>query len=209
MTEILEMIIEGFFEHWAKVAVGAGLMAVGWFFGWIRARGRWKRKEFFERVNFSLNIVRNNKLQIRTLMEKTIDEVFLNKVAVSRLLNAATKTTAKNPIVPLPKADYWFYLNSALNEISEKFAFGFIRRDSGKDVESHNYTICLTNEFDGAIRTRKIRVMIVRTDLLNKLPDEIPKLESPNHKTRWNTLNFMANRIKSHPHEFLNLELAV
>ena len=209
MNEFLAVLVEGLFEHWAKVAVGASLMAIGWLFGWIKARGRWKRKEFFERINFSLNSINDNKLQIRTLMEESADNVFLNKVAVNRLLSAANSTSSKNPVIPLSKDDYWFYLNAVLNEVSEKFAAGFIRRDVGHKVEPHRYTLCLTNEFDGAIKTRKIRVMLVRTEVLSNLPTEMPQLESPNHKTRWKTLKFIARRMTTHPHEFMSVELIV
>ena len=209
MNEIVDTLIDGFFEHWAKVIAGAVLMGIGWLIGWFRARKRWQKKEFFERINFSLNSIQGGKLRIRTLMEMSVEDVFLNKVAVNKLLNAATQTSTSNPIAPLPQDDYWFFLNAALNEVSEKFAEGFIRRDVGQSVEAHNYKLCLTNEFDGAIRTRKIRAMLVRSDLLDNLPEEMPELESPNHQTRWRTLKFMAKRMESHPHQFLDVELVI
>lgn len=209
MQELLELILDGFFEHWAKVAVGALLMAIGWLVGWYRARRRWQRKEFFERINFSLNSIQNDKLLIRTIMEKSCDDVFLNKVAVSRLLESALKTSEKDPIVPLAKDDYWYYLNAVLNEVSEKFAAGFIRRDIGQKVESNCYLLCLTNEMDGAIRTRKLRAMMILAKDLENLPEEMPKLESKNHETRWRTLQTMAKRLAEKPHQFLRVELVI
>lgn len=209
MNEILEMIINGFFEHWAKVAVGAVLMAVGWVVGWYRARVRWQKKEFFGRINVSLNSVTDGKLRIRTIMEKSCEEVFLNQVAVRSIIDASQNTQPDAPVIPLPKDDYWFYLNAVLNEVSEKFSLGFLNRDAGRDVESHLYVICLTNECDGEIRTRKLRAMLIRADLFENLPEEMPELESPNHATRWRTLKNMAAAMEQHPHQFLKVELVI
>ena len=55
-------------------------------------------------------------LLIRTLLEKSCEEIFLNKVAVETIVAAARKTTERNPLLPLPKEDYWYYLNAVLNE---------------------------------------------------------------------------------------------
>ena len=209
MDELLNAMTEALADHWSKLVVGGALMGVGWVIGWWRARKKWQRKEFFERINFSLNSLAEGKLRIRTLMEKPSLEVFLNQVAVARLLEASQKTTANNPIIPLAKDDYWFYLNSVLNEVSEKFASGFIRRDIGQTTESNDYVICLTNEVDGAIRTRKIRAMLIRAADLESLPEEMPALESPNHETRWRTLQTMAHRYQETPEQFLRVELVV
>ena len=209
MNQILEMLIDGLFNHWSKVAVGAVLMFLGWVVGWYRARTSWQRKEFFGRINFSLNSITDGKLQIRTVMEKSCEEVFLNQVAVRSIMDASQKTKPDAPIIPLAEKDYWFYLNSVLNEISEKFSHGFVRRDAGHEVESHRYVICLTNECDGAIRTRKLRAMMIRADLLENLPEEMPELESPNHETRWNTIKNMAAAMEHAPHQFLKVEVVI
>ncbi len=209
MNEILEMIIDGFFEHWAKVAVGAFLVGAGWIVGWYRSRSRWLKKEFFERINFSLNSIIDGKLRIRTIMEKSCDQVFLNQVAVKHVTDASQRTSPADPIIPLPEDEYWFYLNAVLNEVSEKFSLGFLNRDAGKEVESHEYIICLTNECDGAIRTRKLRAMLIRAELLENLPEEMPELESPNHSTRWKTLTAMSAKMKQTPHQFLRVELVI
>lgn len=209
MRAFFELCVELFTDHWVKVLIGAGFLLLGWLFGWWRARRRWMRKEFFERVNFSLNSIVDGKLQIRTLLENTADRVFLNQVAVGQLLAAAAKTNSDNPLIPLEKNEAWFYLNSALNEISEKFADGFIRRDAGQAVQSHRMLICLTNEADGEIRTRKIRVMVIAEKTLRSLPDDLPDLERPSHKTRWKTLQDMKQKLESCPWLFMTVEVAV
>lgn len=209
MKAFFELCIELFTDHWVKVLIGAAFLVLGWLFGWWRARRRWMRKEFFERVNFSLNSFVDGKLQIRTLMEESADRVFLNQVAVSQLLAFASQTNSENPMIPLEKSEAWFYLNSALNEISELFATGFVRRDAGQPVKSHRMLICLTNEADGAIRTRKIRVMVIAEKTLRALPDETPTLERPTHQTRWKTLQVMKQKLDSSPWLFMTVEVVV
>ena len=142
-------------------------------------------------------------------MEKSCEDVFLNQVAVSRLLEAAQKTTLDDPIVPVPADEYWFYLNAVLNEVSEKFAAGFIRRDVGETVQSYEYILCITNEPDGSVRTRKIRAMLIRAEDLSNLPEEMPELESKNHEIRWRTLQLMATRLEEKPHQFFRVELVM
>ena len=161
MDEIFESLKTAFLNHWSKVVAGAVFMVVGWLIGWWRSNQKWKRKEFYERINFSLNSLHDGKLRIRTLLEKSSYDVFLNQVAVQRLLDSSAQTTVADPIVPLPKDDYWFYLNAALNEISEKFAEGFVRRDVGLEHSAHRYVLCLTNECDGHVRNRKIRALLI------------------------------------------------
>lgn len=196
-------------EHWLKAVMAALFLGVGWLWGQRRAKIQWQKKEFLDRLNISLNTIADGTLLIRTLVEKPCEEVFLNSVAVKQLLAAAPQTTADDSVIPLPKDDYWYFLNSVLNEISEQFAFGLIKRDLGLEVKGERYLICLTNECDGEIRTRKIRAMVVQKKLLTKLPEEPPKFESPNHATRWRTLQQLAAGFDKEPHRFLDMEICV
>ena len=209
MAEILEALRQGFIEHWSKVVAGAVLMLIGWAIGWWRSRKKWQRKEFFERINFSLNSINDGTLQIRTVLEKSCQDVFLNQVAVKQLMVASQKTTSDNPLIPLAADEYWYFLNAALNEVSEKFADGFFRRDIGQPVKAHVYVMCLTNETDPEVRNRKVRAMLIREEDLKNLPEEMPELESPNHKTRWHTLLLMQQQLESVPHQFIKVELVL
>lgn len=197
-------------DHWIKFLTGIGFMALGWFIGKRRARAEWRRKDFYGRLNVSLNVLQPGKpLLIRTLIEKSCEEIFLNKVAVETVMDAARHTTEKNPILPLPKDDYWYYLNSVLNEMAEKFAAGELQRDLGKPVVSATYLVCLTSEAAGAIRTRKIRAMTIRKDVLTALPAEPPAFERPWHNNRWDTLKILAEQYKANPEQFMEVELSV
>ncbi len=206
LIEAVENLIEG---NWSKLVSGLVMMALGWWIGKRRAQSAWKRKEFLDRLNVSLNSVHNGKLLIRTVLEKSCQEIFLNSVAVETVLDAARSTTAMDSTLPLPKDDYWYYLNSALNEIAEKFAMGAVRRDQGLDVKVETYVICLTCESAGELRTRKVRAMLVQKKLIENLPAECPKLESPHHITRWETLKQLAGERTKNPHKFLDIEIAI
>src|SRR5262249_25380518 len=67
------------------VLVAATTSAATFLFTWWWARRRayrqWHAKEFLDRIIVSLNIFADGFLKIRTVMEKSLDEIFLNKVA--------------------------------------------------------------------------------------------------------------------------------
>ena len=173
----------------------------------IDAARSWKKREFFNRLNVSLSSIHDGKLLIRTVLEKTCEEILLNSVAVDQLIKAAQGTTKENPLIPLPKEDRWFYLNAVLNELSETFASGLFRREAGESCRAVRYLICLTNECDGEIRTRKVRAMVVRKDLLTNLPVQPPVFESPHHSIRWTTLQQLQKAYASDTSSFIEAEI--
>ena len=205
--QVLELAFDYAEDIWAKVAAGLLLAAVGWWLGKRRASKQWEKKEFLDRLNVSLTFIDDGTLKIRTLLEKPSSEVFLNANAVAAVRSAADSTTEQDPIVPLPEEDRWFYLNAVLNEVAEHFAAGVLRRDVGHAVKCRWYLVCLTNEQAGAVRTRKVRAMIVAESLLTKLPKDPPKFESPNHSTRWETLQILSASYAKDSSQFLRIEL--
>lgn len=209
MKEFLDTIAEYLHEHWIKFLVAMLFMAAGWWFGKRRAASQWKRREFLGRINFSLNTLQEGKLLIRTLSEKSCEEVFLNQIAVEKVIAAARETTADDPTLPLPQDEYWFYLNPVLNELSEQFSLGMLSRDMGLPVERASYLIALTSERAGEIRTQKIRAMVIHKTLLENLPEEEPEYESKNHATRWKTLNTLARLYKTQPWKFQDVEICI
>lgn len=209
LTEIVDALSDELAEHWMKMVTAALFMGAGWYFGKRRAHRQWEKREFFDRLNISLNRISDGTLRIRTLVEKSCEDIFLNSVAANRLIATAQKTTADDPIVPLDQDDIWLYLNAVLNEISEKFAAGQLHLDMGLPTRTERYLICLTNECEGALRTRKIRAMVVRRSLLTNLPQTAPKFEHPNHATRWRTLGQLAREYARTPERFLEVEIAV
>lgn len=196
-------------EHSVKVAVGFVLMIVGWYFGRLRAQKHWKKQEFLDRLNVSLNTIDKGVLKIRTLSEKRCEEVFLNTVAAESITQLARRTTASDPILPIAKDDMWYYLNAVLNDLSEQFATGLLKRDLGAPVNTAIYLVALTCESAGDMRTRKVRAMVTKKTLLTNFPAEAPQFESDRHGTRWQTLQFMAAEYAKNPWRFLEVELCV
>jgi hypothetical protein len=101
MAEIIKAIEELLSEHWIKVLTAAGFTLVGWLVAHWRASRAWQRREFFERINFSLNSITDDTLRIRTLCEKKCSEVFLNEFAVRHLGKLLIRTTPTDPVVPI------------------------------------------------------------------------------------------------------------
>lgn len=207
--QIWSAIVEAVSDHFAKFAVGFLLMGVGWYFGRVRARQSWRKQEFLDRLNLSLNSIDGGVLKIRTLSEKRGEDVFLNSAAADAIMQYAQQTTADDPILPIPQSDMWFYLNAVLNDLSEQFARGSLKRDMGVPVASAVYLVALTCETAGEVRTRKVRAMVARKTLLTSLPAETPEFEAPTHGTRWKTLQFLAAEYARHPWRFLEVELCV
>ena len=209
MEQILEALTDWLQDNWVKFLTGLFIMAFGWFFGQRRARVSWKEKEFLDRLNVSLNSIDGGTLLIRTILEKSCKDVFLNDVAVAAIRDASENTSEAAPTLPLPESEYWYYLNSVLNEVAEQFSEGQIRRDMGLPVTVKRYLICLTSECAGELKTRKVRAMLIQATLLDALPEEQPKLESPHHITRWDTLRKLAKLRKSSPCRFLEIEICI
>jgi hypothetical protein len=209
ITEFFKPLLTFLYEHWTQIVPIVGSAVVGWWFGKRRARQAWRKREFLDRLNFFLTTLKDGKLLIRTLMEKRCDEVFLNTVASEAVVASARQTTESDPLLPLPEADYWFYLNAVLNELAEKFAEGSLRRDLGQPVTCGRYLICLTSEAAGTARTRKVRSLVVQKSLLVNLPAAVPLLEAPSHSTRWKTLQQLAALYAATPDRFLEVELCV
>ena len=196
-------------EHWINSLISLAALFGGVWIGKRRARAEWSKRRFLDRINFSFNTFHDGTLQIRTLVEKNCRDVFLNDIAVERVLAAAKKTSAENPILPLASSERWYMLNAVLNEMSEQFAQGFLKRDMKLPVQSANYLICLTYENDGALMTRKIRAMIIRKELLLNLPSEPPKYERPHHSTRFRTLQQLAAAYAVDTSNFLDVEICI
>jgi hypothetical protein len=209
MQEFINSVRQLITEHSVKLLTAAAFTFVGWMFGRWRAARSWRKREFFNRLNVSLNTLHEGKLLIRTVLEKTCEEILLNSVAVERLIKVAQKTTKESPIIPIEKDDRWFYLNAVLNEISETFAEGLFRREAGKPYDAVRYLICLTNECDGEVKTRKIRAMVIRKETLINLPKDTPTFESPNHKIRWTTLQQMQKAYAADPTSFIEAEILI
>ncbi|MBX3444100.1 MAG: hypothetical protein KF774_16975 [Planctomyces sp.] len=206
---MLDTLLNNLRDHGIKYLMAAAFGAIGWFIGHRRARARWRKREFLDRLNVSLNVLVEGRLLIRTLLEKSCTEVFLNQSAVEAVTSAARRTTEQNPLLQLPVEDAWYYLNAVLNEIAEKFADGQVRRALGQPVQCGRFLVCLTHESAGALKTRKIRALMISKEVLKNLPAETPQFDSPHHITRWKTLQTMQAAYAATPDQFIEVEICV
>ena len=184
---------------------------VGRYWGWWKAHREWHKKEFMSRVIVSLNSFTDGGLKIRTVIERSLEEVFLNQIAIDKVLAAADKCTPDNPIMPVDKADRWYLLNFVLNAVAEHFIDGQVRRDAGLPVTVVKYVVFLTCEVVGEERIRKVRAMVIKQEHLMSFPypDAMPALENPWHVDRVKTLRKAADVYAKEPDLFLTLEVCV
>ena len=209
MLEIFRSLQNYLAENWPEIVWITGAAATAAYLAGRRNRANWTNRSFLDRLNVSLNTISDNTLRIRTILETDVETVFLNRSAAKQITQLAKKTTEMDPLIPVPRDDCWYFLNSVLNEISERFSLGFMRDDAGLKGKKVTYLVCLTCEQAGSVRTHKIRAMLVRKDMLENLPQDCPNLEHPTHITRWETLQTLAERWKLAPHYFIELELVL
>ncbi len=184
----------------------------GRYWGRYKAQKVWASKEFFDRVIISLNIFADGHLKIRTVLERSIQEVFLNRIAIDLVEKASKACTVDQPLLVIPKADRWYVLNFVLNAVAEHFSVGHVKRDAGVPVASVKYALFLTCEVVGDERIRKVRAMLLRVDLLETFPysaENMPRLENPWHADRIKTLRKASEVYKTDPDLFLLLEVCV
>ena len=184
---------------------------LGRWWGRYRARKQWESKEFLGRIIVSLNTIRDGRLKLRTIFERSLEEVFLNPHAVEQVLSAAQRTTKDNPILPIAKEDRWFFLNFVLNAVAEHFSDGLLRYDAGQPLRPVTYLLFLTCEVVGEDRIRKVRAMLLRKDHMEDFPywEDLPKLERDWHSDRVATLRRAAELYRKEPDHFLPVEIYV
>jgi hypothetical protein len=184
---------------------------VGRYWGRFKASKEWESKVFLNRLIVSLNIFADGFLKIRTVMERNLDDVFLNQIAIEKIAKAAARCTAENPIMPIEPKDRWYLLNFVLNAVAEHFVDGHVRQDAGEKVVTVKYALFLTAELVGEERIRKVRAMLIRHDHLQNFPypDTMPQLENPWHQDRIKTLRKAAELYAKEPDNFLILEVCV
>ena len=180
------------------------------FFMLRQARKSHNRREFLNQLNFSLNIVSQGRLLIRTIIERPCADVFLSQVLTKLVLRAAQQTTAENCLLPIKdRNDYWLCLNALLNEVSQRFGDGFVKLDLDPEAHREVYLMCITCEVSDNIKTRKIRVMLIKKSLLLNFPVTDPAVDFPTHTTRILTLRQLARSYQSEEfkHCFVEIEL--
>lgn len=194
-------------EHAFDIVSGMGLLVCGWWFGRWRTTRQWTSQEFLSRLHISLTLIHDGRLSIRTLGERSCVDVFGNAEAARAVADAARQTSPFDPILPLPRDTYWSFLNSLVNELSSLCAGGHVAADLGAPVRRGTYLACLTSERTADVRTRKVRALVVRKDLLLSLPATMPELSREQDAVRWETLRHLADAFPRTPWRFAEVEL--
>lgn len=72
----------------------------------------------------------------------------------------------------------------------------------GRPMEEHRFVIALTFEQLSNRRARHLRAMVIWEQGLLHLPDEMPRVDFEEHKTRYRTLQAIARQYRAHPERF-------
>ncbi|ORX64568.1 hypothetical protein BCR32DRAFT_330576 [Anaeromyces robustus] len=143
-------------------------------------------------------------------MEKNLNDYIQNKHMIKIIKKAIKKTEPGKPLLIFPKKDAWYILNTILNQIACQFSDGTLKNDMGiMNVTSQWYTFCLTYEKDCNVLMQKIRIMIIKRELLKNFPDETISflLESETHDVRVQTLRTLSKELIEHPECFMDIEI--
>jgi len=206
--EVVKRIASGILVFFATSVLS---FVVGRWWGKYQAKKQWQKKQFLGRIIVSINCFTDGWLKIRTIFERSLEEVFLNPIAIDKVRAASLRTTADNPLLPIAKEDRWYLLNFVLNAVAERFSSDLMRYDAGQSLRPVPYLLFLTCEVLGEDRIRKVRAMLLRKDLLEDFPyaDSIPKLEREWHQDRIVTLRRAAELYKKEPDHFMPIEIYV
>ncbi len=193
------MSIELLLDNWEFALLVATWAAIG--IVAIRRRYEWQRRRFVEQVSFSLNTLINRGgsqlLLLRTLLEDSATNVWLNEFGVSRVVRAARRTTQENPFLHIAdRRDREIVMVAVLNVLSERFSDAFIAQAVNLPIATEVFLYGLTWERYGEMKTQKLRVMIIkRTDLEGMFKDDESSQEisvaEESHRPRIKTLRKM------------------
>ena len=72
----------------------------------------------------------------------------------------------------------------------------------GRAMDEHRFVIALTFEQLNTRRARHLRAMVIWEQALLNLPDEMPRVDFEEHKTRYRTLQVIAKQYRTNPERF-------
>ena len=196
MWQAIWDFLRGYWDLTLLVVTWGGLFLLG-----FRKRRDWKRKRFLGQVTFSLNLIRDETLLLRTLLQLSARDIWQNDYGVKLVQNAAAQTTAERPFLRLrSQRDMDFVKRAVLNELSERFAQVYLAEVVSAQVKTAIFIFGVTWERYGDIRTHKLRVIIMeRMQLEAMFAPNAPewKVVSDVHRDRITTLRHMHELMKS------------
>jgi hypothetical protein len=151
--------------YWNTAALVLTWLGIG--IVYLRRRAQWQRKQFLARVNFSLDYLSGDTLAMRTLLETTASEVWLNEYGVGHVNAAARCASVDQPFLMLADpVDRDFANRAILNVLSERFAEVYLAASLGRPVQTAPHIFGITCEKYGDIRTLKLRVLVIAEQTL-------------------------------------------
>ncbi len=163
------MSVELLLDHWEVALLLSTWSVIGVVA--LKRRYDWREQRYTQQVNFALNIPVEEDgattLLLRTLLEDSAANVWINPFGVSRVLKAARFTTPEDPFLRIRDAqERDAVMIAVLNVLSERFSDAFIARAVGLPVKTDVFLYGLTWERYEGMKTQKLRVTIVkRADL--------------------------------------------
>jgi hypothetical protein len=102
-----------------------------------------------------------------------------------------------------PENDYKATYGPLISLISEKCSNdNAIDLALGRPMEEHRFVIALTFEKLHDRRARHLRAMVMWEQALMSLPEECPRVDFDEHKTRFRTLQAIARQYRTNPERF-------
>jgi hypothetical protein len=120
------------------------------------------------------------------------------------LASVTVVENGKSQRVPMMREDdYKATYGPLISLISEKASNdNAIDLALGCAMEEHRFVVALTFEQLTSRRARHLRAMVISEPMLLNLPDEMPRVDFEEHKTRYRTLQSIARQYKRHPERF-------
>jgi hypothetical protein len=204
--DLLQAFWTAFRESWELLLLFATWLGIGLVA--LRRRRDWARNRFTERVNFSLNLVDadpagGRRLLLRTLLEDSAASVWLNEYGAGLVQAAAERTTLEQPFLRIePRRDLELVKHAVLNVLSERFSDAFVAQGLGLRVARGRFLFGVTWERYGDMRMQKLRVLLIRAELLDELfaagGEPELRLSAESHRHRIATLREMHRLLHSH-----------
>ncbi len=202
-------------EFLPEIFVAVTMLSVGWLSGYLRASKEWKNKIFLDKVTLTLNHISFDKkgkvsLRVRTLFEKKLADLYVNRAMLDVVIKAIRKTDSSNPLLLFSEEEAWHILNPILNKIAELYSLQTMRMDAGMEVEKRTYLFCLTFENEADVRSRKPRIFITEKDKFLEFPDEgeVDVISASHHmKGRVQTLRLLKQKYKETPYLFKAIDV--
>lgn len=194
------MTLDLVLDHWELALLLATWSVIGALA--VKRRTDWQKGRFAQQINFSLNSLTQGEggqrmLLLRTLLEESAEQVWINDYGISRVLAAARRTTVEQPFLRITEPrDRDIVMVAVLNVLSERFSDAFVARVLGLPAKTDTFLFGLTWERYGEMKTQKLRVMVIKQSELRAMfeaPENAAEIgvATASHRPRIATLRQM------------------